>query len=79
MIPRNEAAATAAATYATAAKALEDRIDEAIRRHVGGSVCVDLTGIPAPAYNAVAAKFKGGGWQVDITHDQRDGSFISLK
>jgi hypothetical protein len=78
MIPKSEATKVAQETYEAAAKALEARIDRVIRENVGGSVYVDVIDVPRPAVDAVADKFRTGGWTVNYTDCQREGAALTL-
>jgi hypothetical protein len=79
MIPKADAKKHAEAEHAAAAKALEEKVDGAIRRGGATPIFIDIAGVPRAAVDLVKSKFQHGGWTVEESHDQRDGSALVLR
>jgi hypothetical protein len=79
VIPKADARRVAEAEHEAAAKALEQRIDGAIRTQYGsGYVYVDIDNVSRIVVDAVVKQYEAGGWNVKRHDDQRDGSTLAL-
>lgn len=78
MIPKSKAIEAQQKTYENQANELGKRVDAAIERNTDGSVYVDIGCVARPAVEAVATKYRAGGWTVSITDSQRDGATMTL-
>jgi len=80
MIPKSEARQAAEQNHEALAKALEERVDKAIREWSGsGYVYVEVDDMPHIVTDAIAKKCVAGGWSVRRHDDQRDGSSLVLQ